>query len=139
MEKYVATYKTAKEAGAIQREATTTFVDDLNDTQREAMLLGAGCIVRTQSRLRGGQLKFEDVDGKEVLMSSLLTRAEGGVVTKEKAVKVYADADIETKIEMLYDMNLPTEAIRATLDANLAKGMITKEDRELADELLDMA
>lgn len=117
-----------------------SFVLLVDDEQMADDMIDRAVRVKVQAKMRSGAAGwgFDEVDGSEVKLTDVLSKSMSRKITKDDAVRVFGNVDIETKIEMLFDMALPVEAIKSTLDAQLAKGAITQQDRELAEELLNM-
>lgn len=125
------------EDGLAQTETTVTFVDDLTDEQRWMLVVGTGAVVRVQTRLRNKRLGFGQIDGKELLLSTLLEKRERGPITTEKAQSVLR--------AHLAEMSLTDRVIylleNGYIDSEMAEIKIAKlhETNQIDDETAETA
>ena len=138
MRKLQASFKEGVEAGNTGRPMSVTLVLD-DEAQVDALICAAAAVkIQAKTRKKVTGWLFEDINGKEVTVSSIMSRA-AAQMTSSGAVKVFTSVDVPTKIEMLFDMGQDETMIRAFFDAQLKNEKCTAEEHQEAMELLDMA
>jgi len=142
MTKYAVTFKFAKEAGLDQTTVSTTFVDDLDDAQREQMLINAGAVVRVQDRLRKGHIAVNELEGKEFPMSRLFAKVQRVIALTPETAKPVLKAQLTKmgsvdKVFYLIECGLLNlDGAQKMLDHQLEKAEITENEHMAACDRL---